>query len=215
MLRNPKGLSQAVVVLLGVTVAADVFSIVATLRMRALLTGPLADHPDPDEYEGELDTAMAWTAQSLLLLATAVVFVTWFFRLRRNADVWAPDLQRRAKAWAIAGWFVPIVSLWVPRGVAADIWRASRPEPYAADRRGEFVLLNGWWLSFVAATFVGEVGYRIFDDARNVDTFVAGANWIVVGDLLNLTAAVLAILVVRRLTSMQHTKATGMIPAAQ
>lgn len=215
MLRNPNGLSVAVVSLLGATVVADVASLVATAVVRSDLTGPLADHPDPAGYEGSLGTAAAWSAQGLLLLATAVVFIVWFFRIRGNADVWAPDLQRRAKGWFIAGWIVPIVQFWFPRTMVVDAWRAGRPEPYGADRRGEFALINFWWLFFWASRITAEVGSRSFDEALNVDTLVAATNWILVGDLLDVVAAVLAILLVRRLTSMQHQKATGMIPAAQ
>ncbi|MFC8510565.1 DUF4328 domain-containing protein [Streptomyces sp. NPDC057411] len=215
MLRNPNGLSVAVVSLLGATAVADVASLIATLGARSELRGPLADHPDPAGYEGTLGTAVAWSAQGLLLLATAVVFVVWLFRIRANADVWAPDLQRRAKGWIIAGWVVPIVAFWFPRTLVVDAWRASRPEPYGADRKGEFVLVNLWWLFFLVARITGEVGSRSFDGARTVDALVAATDWMFVGDLLDIVAAALAILLVRRLTSMQHQKATGMIPAAQ
>ncbi|MEU6980055.1 DUF4328 domain-containing protein [Streptomyces sp. NPDC046371] len=214
MLRNPNGLSIAVVSLLGATAVADVCSLITTSAVRADLTGPLADHPDPEGYEGSLGTVVAWSAQGLLLLATAVLFIVWMFRVRGNAEVWAPDLQSRAKGWMIAGWVVPIVSLWFPRGLIADIWRASRPEPYGPDRRGEFVLINFWWLFFLVSRITTEVGSRSFEDARTVDTLVAATQWILVGDALDLVAAALAILLVRRLTSMQHVKATGMIPAA-
>lgn len=214
MLRNPNGLSVAVVSLLGATAVADVGSLIATSAVRADLTGPLADHPDPEGYAGSLGTVVAWSAQGLLLLATAVLFIVWMFRVRGNADVWAPDLQRRAKGWMIAGWLVPIVAFWFPRGQIVDIWRASRPEPYGPDRGGEFTLINFWWLFFLVSRITTEVGSRIFEDARTVDTLVAATQWIRVGDALDLVAATLAILLVRRLTSMQHRKATGMIPAA-
>ncbi|MER8044999.1 DUF4328 domain-containing protein [Streptomyces sp. NPDC094032] len=215
MLRNPNGLSIAVVCLLAATAVADLASLAATAAMRSDLTGPLADHPDPEGYEGTLSALLAWTAQGMLLIATAVVFIVWLFRVRGNADVWAPDLQRRAKGWMIAGWVVPIVALWFPRTVVVDIWRASRPEPYGADRKGELVLINFWWLFFLVSQIVSEVGGRSFDDAHDVDTLVAATGWILTGDLTDVVAAVLAILLVRRLTSMQHQKATGMIPAAQ
>ncbi|MEV7278462.1 DUF4328 domain-containing protein [Streptomyces sp. NPDC093111] len=214
MLRNPNGLSIAVVSLLGAAAVADVGSLIATSAMRAELTGPLADHPDPAGYAGTLGAAAVWTAQGLLLLATAVVFIVWMFRVRGNADVWAPDLQRRAKGWMIAGWVVPIVSFWFPRGLIVDIWRASRAEPYGPDRRGEFVLINLWWLFFLVGRITAEVGARMFDGPATVDALVEATGWILAGDALDIVAAVLAILLVRRLTSMQHLKANGMIPAA-
>ncbi|WP_187282876.1 DUF4328 domain-containing protein [Streptomyces sp. MS191] len=151
----------------------------------------------------------------MLLLATATVFVVWFHRLRRNADVWTPGLQGRGAGWAIGGWFVPVANLWIPRGIAVDIWRASRPDPCAPDRRGEFTLLNAWWTLFAVQAVVGRVAVRMFDMAETVEGLVEATDWLLASDAMNLGAAVLAILFVRRLTSMQHAKATGMIPAAQ
>ncbi|MFE1232100.1 DUF4328 domain-containing protein [Streptomyces sp. NPDC059442] len=215
MLRNPNGLSYAVMSLLGVTAAADVFALVATFGVRSDLRGGLADHPDPAGYEGSLALAAAWFAQGLLLVATAIVFIVWFHRLRRNADVWTPDLQGRGPGWAIGAWFVPVANLWIPRGIAADIWRASRPDPYGPDRSGEFVLLNAWWTLFAVDAVMGRVAARMFDMAETVDGLVDATGWLLASDATNLAAAVLAILFVRRLTSMQHVKATGMIPASQ
>ncbi|MFI8289090.1 DUF4328 domain-containing protein [Streptomyces sp. NPDC085614] len=215
MLRNPNGLSYAVMSLLGATAVADVFSLIVTLGVRSDLRGGLADHPDPAGYEGSLGLAAAWFVQGLLLLATATVFVVWFHRLRRNADVWTPGLQGRGAGWAIGGWFVPVANLWIPRGIAVDIWRASRPDPCAPDRRGEFTLLNAWWTLFAVQAVVGRVAVRMFDMAETVEGLVEATDWLLASDAMNLGAAVLAILFVRRLTSMQHAKATGMIPAAQ
>ncbi|MEU8764669.1 DUF4328 domain-containing protein [Streptomyces sp. NPDC048659] len=215
MLRNPNGLSYAVVSLLGLTVVANIFSLFATGAMRGELTGSLADHPDPVGYAGTLAAAAVWTAQNLLLVATGVVFIVWMFRIRGNAEVWAPDLQRRAKGWMIAGWVVPIVFFWFPRALIVDIWRASRAEPYGADRGGELVLVNFWWLAFLATVISSRAGFTVFNRADSVPELVEGTGWTMVSDALGIVAAVLAILLVRRLTSMQHRKATGMIPAAQ
>ncbi|MFI8518367.1 DUF4328 domain-containing protein [Streptomyces sp. NPDC085481] len=215
MLRNPNGLSYAVVSLLGVTVVVDVLSLIATFGVRADFQGDLADHPDPAGYGGDMGMAVAGIAQGMLLVATATVFIIWFHRLRQNAEVWAGDLQGRSTGWAIGAWFIPVANLVIPRGVAADIWRASRREPYAADGGGEFALLNGWWTLFVLDALVGRVASRMYDKADTVDGIVTATGWLMTSDLLNIAAAVLAILFVRKLTSMQHTKATGIIPAAQ
>ncbi|MEU3746668.1 MULTISPECIES: DUF4328 domain-containing protein [Streptomyces] len=215
MLRNPNGLSHAVVALLGATILADAFSLIETFGLRSLFAGALAGHPDPEGYGGELALTVAWSLQALLLLATATVFIVWFHRLRMNAEVWASDLQRRKPGWAIGGWFIPIAFIWIPYGVAADIWRASRRDPYAADGEGELLVLNAWWTVFLADLAVGRIGSRLFDRAETAEAYVTAANWLLVGDAVDIVAAVLAILFVRRLTSMQHTKATGMIPAAQ
>ncbi|WP_405856897.1 DUF4328 domain-containing protein [Streptomyces sp. NBC_00090] len=208
-LRNSNGLSYAVVVLLALNLAFDLPLAAAEIRA---LSGP-------DEalwattFVG-INLNLAYSVAATLYGATAIVFIIWFHRLRRNAEVWAGDLSRRP-GWAIGGWFIPIANLWIPRGVAVDIWRASRWQPYAADGRGELALLNSWWTVWVAGAVVNRIAVLLYRRAETVDALATATAWSLAGYLLDAAAAVLAILFVRRLTSMQHTKVTGMISAAQ
>ncbi|MGW4158574.1 DUF4328 domain-containing protein [Streptomyces sp. NPDC004788] len=211
MLRNPTGLSRAVVALLAVNIVFDV--VLGLIDVHALAAGTTSDlNP---AMVGGLDLSPLYGVSSLVFLATAVVFIVWFHRLRRNTEVWAPDTHSRGVGWAIGGWFIPIGTLWIPRGVATDIWRASRPDAYAADGRGDFTLINFWWTFWIAGSLADQVSARLSRAADTADGYVTATQWSLAGDGLDVVAAVLAILVVRRLTSMQHAKATGMIPAAQ
>ncbi|MFF5934366.1 DUF4328 domain-containing protein [Streptomyces sp. NPDC012508] len=163
---------------------------------------------------GALDLNVAYSMGFTLFVATGIVFIVWFHRLRRNAEVWAGDLQSRKPGWAVGGWLVPIGNLWIPQGVAADIWRASRWRPYAADGARELALLNAWWTVWVADIVVSRIASLLYKRAETPDAYVTASSWSLTGYVLDIFAAVLAILFVRRLTSMQHAKATGMIPAA-
>ncbi|MFH9722682.1 DUF4328 domain-containing protein [Streptomyces sp. NPDC017254] len=210
MLRNPVGLSYAVVALLGSTALVDVFLFLSSFRVRLLM----ADGTDAAGFSHPgVDTA-SWV-QSVVLLPTMVVFIVWFFRVRRNAGVFAPDLHRGGPGWAIGAWFVPVANLWWPRSVAAGTWRASRRDPYGDGKGESTALLNWWWAFWVASVFLGEFAGAVYDDADRADEFEAGAGLLMAWSVVDLVAAVLAILFVRRLTSMQHAKATGMIPAAR
>ncbi|MEU3076513.1 DUF4328 domain-containing protein [Streptomyces laurentii] len=150
----------------------------------------------------------------LVFLATVVVFVVWFHRVRQNAEVFAPDGHGRGAGWAIGGWFVPIACFWIPRVTAVDIWRASRPDPSAGDGPGELRLLNFWWGFWIASRLTLWTSERLAMRADTLDDLLTATWWELAGTVLDATAAVLAILFVRRLTSMQDAKANGMIPAA-
>ncbi|MFF5918161.1 DUF4328 domain-containing protein [Streptomyces flavochromogenes] len=210
-LQNPNGLSRAVVALLAGNIVFDVP--LALIDIRSLAAGD-TDLSDPAVI-GSVDLNVAYVVSFLVYLATVVVFIVWFHRLRTNAEVWAADLQSRKPGWAIGGWFVPIGNWWIPRGIAADIWRASRTEPYAADGKGELTLLNGWWVCFIGGSMADWISMQLYKRAETVEAYDTATVWSLAGYALGIVAAVLAILFVRRLTSMQHTKATGMIPAAQ
>lgn len=66
-------------------------------------------------------------------IVVVAMFVVWFYRARVNAEGngWP---QRRSPAWAIAGWIVPVVFLWFPFQIMADIWRAGLPAEARANR---------------------------------------------------------------------------------
>ncbi|MFH8254443.1 DUF4328 domain-containing protein [Streptomyces roseolus] len=210
MLRNPHGLAYAVMALLGVDIAFDLLFAGDEVWT---LTDPEAAY-EATTIAG-LDPAPAAFASSAAYLATAVVFVIWFHRVRKNTDVWALDVHSRAPGWAIGAWFIPVANLWIPRQIAVDVWRASRPDPYAADGARELTLLNSWWTCFAGGLVVDRLAATLYKEAETLDSWTTAATWSLAGYLLTIAAGVLAILFVRRLTSMQHTKATGMLSAAK
>ncbi|WP_086830959.1 DUF4328 domain-containing protein [Streptomyces sp. NRRL B-24572] len=211
-LKNPNGLARAVVALLAGNIFFDV--LLGLFEARWLMADAMPYAFDPAVF-GSVDLNVAYSMSFTLFVATVVVFIIWFHRLRNNAEVWAGDLQGRKPGWAIGGWFVPIGNLWIPRVIAVDIWRASRWEPYAADGKRELTLLDAWWSFWIADWVMDRVATQLYRRAETPEAYDTAAAWSLAGYVVDIVAAVLAILVVRRLTSMQTAKATGMIPAAQ
>ncbi|MER8033629.1 DUF4328 domain-containing protein [Streptomyces hydrogenans] len=209
MLRNPNGLAYAVMTLLGVDVFLDL--LLAGDEVWSL-ADPAAAYA-ATTFAG-VDLALLGLASGGAYVATIVLFIIWFHRVRLNANVWAFDLQSRTSGWAIGAWFIPLANLWIPRQIAADVWRASRRDPYAADGARELTLLNSWWSFWVAGAVVDRVASRMYKGAETLDEWTTAAAWSLAGYLLTVVAGVLAILFVHRLTSMQHAKATGMLSAA-
>jgi hypothetical protein len=86
----------------------------------------------------------------IAFFARVIVFVIWLYRARVNAEDrgWP---QRRSPGWAIGAWFVPVVNLWYPFQIMADVWRAGLP-PQARENRA--VLPGIWWGSWLAMPVV-------------------------------------------------------------
>ncbi|WP_260614318.1 DUF4328 domain-containing protein [Streptomyces sp. WAC02707] len=210
VLRSPIGLAHAVTALLAVVIVADLLIIAASLNMRSLLddvaTGGVVDFDGGEASRADQAMAGAALLYGAALLATAVVFVIWFHRVRHNAEVFAPEIQRRTPGWAIACWFIPIANLWIPRGIAADVLRAGDRWPHSAAPRHRG-LLNAWWGAWVWATVFDRYASRTYDDAQDVDAIHDAAGLVMAGAGFDILAAVLAILFVRRLTAAQHAKA--------
>ncbi|WP_312018698.1 DUF4328 domain-containing protein [Streptomyces sp. I05A-00742] len=209
-LASPVGLSWAVVALLGLCVLADVFSLYAGSTMFGLVDRWIGgDEP----YEFQADHAdllqlVSGIAQAAAVLATAVVFIIWFRRVRINAEVFRPDGHRMRRGWAVWGWIVPVVNVWFPKRIANDIWSASLPhEPDGSPRRVPRTLMNWWWGLLIAAFTLGRTGGRMYSRAETLEEVRRAVEVLFVADAVDIVAAVVAMLFVRRLTALQDEKA--------
>lgn len=206
-LRSPVGLGRATAALLAVAAAVDGLFLGAHLLMFDVtgdLVGGDMGAGVRDRYDlADTLTDVAGAAQALVLVVCAVVFVIWLWRVRRNAEVFAPDGHRKARAWVIAGWVVPIVSLWYPRRVVVDVWDASgtgnKPDGHG--------LINAWWTLWLLTIPLGEVLYTAFDRADTSQEIHDAVPQAMLADGLDLAAALLAVALVLRLTRMQNEKA--------
>ncbi|MEW2558035.1 DUF4328 domain-containing protein [Streptomyces griseorubiginosus] len=215
-LRSPVGLGWATAALLGVAAAVDLFAAVADY-LRYDATGDLAAGDKGAAVLDRADTADALTGlavgtHSTVLLVCAVVFVVWLWRVRVNAEVFAPDGHRKARPWVIAGWLVPIASAWYPRRVVLDVWNASSP----GDRPKGRALVNLWWTLWLLTTLVGAFLAEVVKASRTPQEIHDAMLPMLLMDAVDLAAALVAAAMVLRLTRMQDEKARRgpMAPAA-
>jgi hypothetical protein len=93
----------------------------------------------------------------LVSIAAYVLAGTWLWRARRNADLIAPDQQRRSRIWVWLGWIVPVVSYWFPKQVIDDVWRSTVRDP--GKPRTEW-----WWGTWIATGLIGGLGSNLIRD---------------------------------------------------
>ncbi|CAL9616664.1 hypothetical protein SUDANB38_05783 [Streptomyces sp. enrichment culture] len=218
-LRSIVGLSYGVTGLLGLVALLDALAAYAALNSYTVI-GKLYT-ADEDQYDALTATAdradmlMYFSASFSLmaLIATGIVFIVWFHRARTNAEVFGPAEQRRTPGWAIGAWFIPIANLWIPRRIAGDIWDASE-----LGERAPRAALNTWWTLWVLTSLAGRTAERLWERAEEYDAVRRAALGLAASSVLDLVAAVAAIVFVRRLTAMQYAKAmarrTGQQPPA-
>ena len=211
--KAPTGLSIAAQILLGVQAFATVGSFIGNVVQLSSL-----------ESNGvSSTTANVVSGFSVLLgvptaIATVVVFIIWCYKVRTNAEVIAPQLSRAtlARGWAIGGWFVPVGWFWLPRCVLGATWTASQPlgtDPRRTSTRS--ALLNSWWICWcamwvtviVSAITNGTASVNAGSTANvGVPTLEALNIMGMVGAALRLAAAVLALFVVRKITTLQQVR---------
>lgn len=211
VMRSPVGLGRAVIVLLGLVVLTDLAAIGAELNMRSLYA-PLVDgdHTAYTTTAAERADRFMYLSTSLQVmaeLATIVVFIIWFHRVRTNADVLAHSVFTRGPGWAIGGWFIPIANLWIPRRIAIQIWTASRAHPYEGAAHEPCTPVNMWWAGFITTWLVARAAGRQYTAAQDAEEIVSAVEMLVASESVDIAAAVLTMLFVHRLTGMQRARA--------
>jgi hypothetical protein len=215
---SPVGVSKAVAVLLGVVIATDLASMAAEVNVYGAVSDFLGDGGYALSTESYENADLLYTGTSLAqffaYIAAGIVFLVWFFRVRRNAGVFAPDVQTMRQGWSIGAWFIPIANFWLPRRIAGDVWAASmRNRPYSPAHLGapaprvSPALVNGWWAAWVVSTLLSQFAGARYDLADGPDGIKSSLVLLFLSEAADIVAAVLAILFVRELTRMQHRKA--------
>lgn len=224
-LRPLGGLAIALYVLLALSMVASLTSVVASLRRASLAD----DLRNADPFLGDLggvtlddlrsaDDFVATTAfVSLpLLIATSVVFIIWFFRARKNVELFGLHRPRLGPGWAIGGWVCPVVNLWFPARIASDLWKGSDTSKGAADIGkpfGRVVLILCWWIPLTISSVLDRVVLSLaFDDAsledeQALDDLIASDRYDAASEGLMVIAGVFAIMLVRRITALQAQRA--------
>ena len=128
------------------------------------------DRNGPDPTTGSISSA--------LMVAVIPLYLVWLWRIRRNAARWGR--QRHSQGWAIGGWFVPVLFLWVPYQLVVDAWRASQPP---SGRPRSTAIVTGWWVCWLLAWFTG---ITVGTTSRTVGnrSIVASNLWINLGSTL-------------------------------
>ncbi|WP_405601319.1 DUF4328 domain-containing protein [Streptomyces sp. NBC_01410] len=92
-----------------------------------------------------------------------------------------------------------------------DSWAIARSRmratTFGTGKQEPHTVVNVWWTAWLATNLINPVAGSQIDSADTPDAFSAGADAFVLAGILDIAAAVLAIVVVRRLTGMQYVKA--------
>jgi hypothetical protein len=190
--------------------AADVAMIVTNVLVADFLTSlPTSGGGDADALDG----ALFWVsvARAVLFVAAAVAYIVWFHRAYTNLPrLGVPDPRHHA-GWAIASWFVPVVSLFLPKRMHNDIWRASEPSlPWPARRElwdGTSLpdVHGAWWFTFIASAVLE----RFAGGDPSGGSPWLWAAWSSTPAVVELIAVVLVVQIVRAVTARQRARAVA------
>jgi hypothetical protein len=132
--------------------------------------------------------------QLLPLLAASVAVIVWLWQARTCADVIDELPDTWGRPWIIFGWIVPIVSFFAPRNIVSGVWRASAPSATSTWP------VNAWWATWLVY-LIGARVLSVQDGGGN------GSVMLPVIAELGAVAALLAMLVIWRITGFQEAQA--------
>ena len=158
-------------------------------------------------------------AIDLTIGAVAIgAIVSWcMWQHRSNANLralGAADLKF-SPGWAVGWWFIPFANVVQPFRAMLELWKASDPEAGAVDWKGKpsTVLLPIWWAAWLLRVYVfpslafnAAGGFATPDSHPSVADLIVRDRYILGGDAATILAAVLAIMLVRRITGRLEVK---------
>ncbi|WP_409236733.1 DUF4328 domain-containing protein [Streptomyces sp. PA5.6] len=150
-------------------------------------------------------------------LAAIPVFLTWFNRVRTNAEVFAPGRHRQSPGMAIGAWFIPFANWWIPKQITDDIIAVSdpsggarptaytaygHPAPYARPGQGA---VTAWWATWVASSVLSALGWLLLFAADDGDRGQGrtAVLMFMLSDAALIAAGICGIVMIRTITTMQ------------
>ena len=217
-------LSVLAMTMLGVWSLVAVFEVGVGLIRVVLLDRVQADPGSVDLSALTLNDALyvaGGVADSLVYVATGVVFVAWLIRARANAEAANFTRHKRSKPWLVLGWIVPVVNLWFPKQIVDDIWVAGDPatplDGVDVDRADKAGLVTAWWACWVISIGLTSMATRLLwgaaEGAEGLETMKVAATADVAACLLGTLAAGLAALIVRKISAFQEIRRAHQIYA--
>jgi hypothetical protein len=136
-----------------------------------------------------------------VLAACAALFLRWLHRVVANGPALGGRELRYTPDWAVGWWFVPVLNLVRPFQVVAEAWIVSARDPGASLG----LLLPTWW----GLSVLGVVVSRLLVVRSGGDTLPGLRTEAIIemtASLVLIVAALLCVVMVRRLTERQELK---------
>lgn len=150
--------------------------------------------------------------EALIFIATGVAFLMWIHRAYRNLPALGAMGLDTTPGWAVGYFFIPIANLFMPFRTVREIWLKSET---TNETVGEFglsshanapAIIGCWWLLWIIANIVAQVHSRMFDGAETISTLINASRVGLASDVLWLVAAVLAMIIIKKIDDMQEAK---------
>ena len=210
------GRAQAAIVLFLLYAAVCLFAILSNLLQLDLLSRVAAGGkvtPAEAAFNDLRQTAVALFGV-VVFIAGLVVFLTWVHRAYRNLRALGnPERSiSSSPGWAVGGFFIPFVNIYMPYKAVREIWELSDPGVRTEDdlmfsSPGTAPLVLVWWVVWLASGVFNFAVSRMAADAKTIDMLLWVTKGLILMRAVNIANALLTVLVVRGLDRRQEERA--------
>jgi multisubunit Na+/H+ antiporter MnhC subunit len=210
--RSLRGLTTALTWLFSAHIVLTVVLIVGVLNHFRVLgdkeTGGLVFDTKAVNDANALPAAMILLS-GLVGLATFVLLIIWLYRAAKNNEALGRQNPRLGPGWAIGGWFIPIAWWVIPFIVLDDVWRGSDPAIPRGDpnwrRSSTMGAIWAWLVTAVIFTIPSAIASSTGDVRADEPEKVRRDDiLLIIGAIGAIVAAMLAIVVTRRVAARQE-----------
>jgi len=204
--RSSRTRALVTMIAIGLTGLIEVASIIHLAGFSGLVDDVVsgaASTLDADRFDAT--TSQIAGTYVLALIVAAIAYVAWLSRAVEDAPALGAGTPPHSPRGAIGWWFVPFASFVVPYQIVADLHDRLAT---ATDHDRARPLLLAWWLTWLGGSFIG-YATRLPGD-QTVDQLKASVSIEMVSDAVTVVAAVLAILVVRRIVRREDARAAAL-----
>jgi hypothetical protein len=148
-------------------------------------------------------------------VGTIVAWCVWQHRSHANVRALGAADLKFSPGWAVGWWFIPIANVVQPFRANSELWKTSDPEAGAVDWKGKpsTALLPIWWAAWLLRVYVfpslafnAAGGFSTAGEHPSVADLIVRDRYILGGDAATVLAAILAIMLVRRITARLEAK---------
>jgi len=195
--RSSRTRATVVTIAIGLSALLSVLTIVHQLMFAGMIDALLSGEAGTAEAQAYDDTTASLAIAGFgVLIVCWIAYLAWLSRAVDNAPALGAGITPHSARGAIGWWFVPFASLVIPYQIVTDLHNRLASDPDSANER---TLLLAWWLTWIVGNYFGFLVGRVGGTDPTIDDLRTLANAQAAAEVISLVAAVLAILVVRRI----------------
>ena len=194
--------AKAVILFIWLVLILDVLAVVSWVTRLILLLKISHGHKIIEIVAlfSDLNIKIIGILSFLVFFISGILFLMWFFRSYSNLHQLKRKLSYR-RGWAIAGWFVPIVSWYMPYQIMKELYVESKKILLKKGKINNEDLstkyLGYWWALWLIYSTFSQISTRFSLNAQTLEKSIIAADLIIINHIIAIALALITIKVVK------------------